>query len=228
MTIPTWSDIRTFGNSRLLRSSYAWIIIVPIAARILSRTESSFSFDLGGKSIRLELALPFSWELFFYGALFTSFANALYSIRCPWLVKRFPAYGAFSGEGRGPNKLREEFTNLLAAPGYVAAGNLRNVVSEYHASYAGNPADENVLASEISAISNRHEAIVASEKIAIEPGNASEAFWYIRDYYDLIRPRWRMATAACYGMGFLLFGLVLAQNILFVIRYSIEQLRPGG
>ena len=225
MALPTWSTIRTFGGSRLLRSSYAWIVIVPIAARLLSRMESAFDLNIGNRPIQLELSLPFSWELFFYGALFTSFGNALYSLACPWIVKRFPTYGAFSGEGRGPNQLREQFTNLLAGRGYVRAADLRNVVSEYQASYATADAD---LTRDIAALSNRRQAVDASERIAIDPARASEAFWYIRDYYDLVRPRWRAAVALCYAFGFLLVGIVLAQNIAFVIQYSIEQLTRGG
>jgi hypothetical protein len=225
MAIPTWSTIRTFGNSRLLRSSYAWIVIVPIAARVLSRVESAFQLDLGGRSIQLELSLPFSWELFFYGALFTSLANALYALACPWLVKRFPTYGAFSGEGRGPNQLREEFTNLLASASHVADADLKNIVSDYYTAYATADAD---TTRDVAALSNRLQAVAVSEKITPDSARTSEAFWYVRDYYDLVRPHWRAAVSLGYGLGFALFGIVLAQNILFVIRHSIEQLTRGG
>ena len=112
MNVPTWSAIRTLGDSKILKSAYFWLLFVPIVVKALARTTPLLTFTWAGTTHTLDLSLPFSWQVFFYAALVTSVANLIYALRCPWIVKRFHSHADYAAEGRGVNQIREQMTEL--------------------------------------------------------------------------------------------------------------------
>ena len=92
--ILSWSRLRNFGDNQILKSSYFWIAFVPLVAKIL-RHVNSVNIEFYKEIIKLDLELPFSWQLFFWGALFTSIANLIYAIKCPDIIKNFDDFSEF-------------------------------------------------------------------------------------------------------------------------------------
>src|SRR5690606_19981651 len=132
-------------------------------------------------------------------------------------------------EGRGTNQVREEFTNLLTRRDYVSEGDLQNVVREYYDAYGlRGTADPDELDALAGATLNRARAVAASERIELDPLKVAEAFWYVRDYYDQVRPVWRFAVVTSFALGLALFGVVLVQNVVFVVEYSLGRFGIGG
>ena len=68
--VPTWSSLNSLGKSKTLKSSYIWIVVVPLVAKLFSKIESTIDFTLFGAKISVNLSLPFSWQMFYFSALF--------------------------------------------------------------------------------------------------------------------------------------------------------------
>jgi len=202
-----------------------WIVVVPVLAKLLSRIEQEATLTLGSRELTVDLGLPFSWQLFFYGALVTSAANLLYSLTCPWLVKSFATFTEFTGEGRGPIQIREQFTNLVSRKELLSQDFLANAVTEYHITYVTKSEDPNETSARstlLGQVSNRQSALSLVEKYNIDPSKASEAFWYVRDYFDQSRRPIRWLLTILYALGLGLFGWVLGQNVWFVVTETVS------
>jgi hypothetical protein len=66
---PTWDRLRAFGQSRVLRSSYIWFLVVPVAARVLAAIQSPLSVLIFNAPLTLYVNLPFSWKAFFFASV---------------------------------------------------------------------------------------------------------------------------------------------------------------
>jgi len=104
--IPTWTTLRTLGNSKVLRSAYFWLLIVPIAARLLSQLSRPLHVSLFGHTHAIHLDLPFSWYCFYFAAVAFSIASFLYSVSCPSPIKEFSSFQDYYQAGNGARRLR--------------------------------------------------------------------------------------------------------------------------
>lgn len=101
----TWNNLRTLGENSLLRSSYYWFFLVPIAAKILSQVKSPLDIELFGQIHSLSLELPFSWILFYFSSTAFAIATLIYSIFCPDIIRKFPYFSSFYQLGNGVRAL---------------------------------------------------------------------------------------------------------------------------
>ena len=113
--IPTWDGLNRLGKSRVLQTSYVWLLVVPTAAKILGALESPIVLTGLGQGLRFTLELPFSWKLFYFSAVAISLGGIIYTTRCPKLVRSFSTFADFEAEGRELEYLRsygERLTGL--------------------------------------------------------------------------------------------------------------------
>ena len=83
---PMWDDLNRFGKSRILQSFYIWLFLVPMAAKALSVVDDPLVLTGISDGLRIQLTLPFSWQVFYVSAVFVAAANVVYSFRCPLSV----------------------------------------------------------------------------------------------------------------------------------------------
>ncbi len=98
--VPDWTGLSGFGKSRLIRSSYFWIPIVPLCARMFRQVEDIHP-KIFGHTFDLKIGLPFSWQLFFWAAVCFGCASVVYSGFCPSIIKRFRSAAAFLEDSNG-------------------------------------------------------------------------------------------------------------------------------
>jgi hypothetical protein len=79
---------------------YVWIFIVPVTAKVLSGTNDLARITVFDYSFELHLALPFSWQLFYFSALFFALATVIYRLRCPKFIQEYSSYSSFTAEGK--------------------------------------------------------------------------------------------------------------------------------
>jgi hypothetical protein len=101
-----WSQLDKIRKIKIISSMYIWVFIVPIAAKILSMTSDVATITIFEYTFDVNLALPFSWKMFYFSALFFATATLIYQIRCPRLVKEYPTYSDFEVEGKPEWHLR--------------------------------------------------------------------------------------------------------------------------
>jgi len=94
--LPTWQGLKTLATNRIFKTSYLWIMLVPLIAKFLSHTETGINIILQQSPLlTLNLSVPFSWNLFYFGSLLFVLANVVYSMKAPKLIKRFNDFNGF-------------------------------------------------------------------------------------------------------------------------------------
>lgn len=102
-----WSRIRALGSNRAVRSSYLWIAVVPIAARIVHSLKANVTGPGWTKEVVDSLHLPFSWQVLFWAAISMAVATLLFDLACPKIIKRHNDHGSFSRAGETMSHLIE-------------------------------------------------------------------------------------------------------------------------
>lgn len=219
MTLPNWSSLHSLGASRLLQTSYLWFLLVPILVKAKTNIESRGGVTVGGHQINFHFDLPFSWELFFYGAVFASLAHLIYLWKCPNIIKHFPSYSDFVEQGREKEQVRKEFELLLLKQGdNIRALDLKRNVEEYIkfcVALSPEQTTEEILETPWLAV-----RIVSSREI--KPDKVSEAFWFVRNFAETMNKPYKLLCFWSYAIALILILSVALQNIWFVIRYSIN------
>jgi len=216
LTTPTWSELQRLGSSRALRSSYVWLVLVPIAVRLIDQVNDVIHVEVFGATIPVTMKLPFSWQTFFFAALAISAGNAIYQWRCPYLISAFSGFQDFKASGRGFDQIKTFQERYLPLAQKVAQ-------------LTGEPKDveEKATLSLGNALSNSHQH-------QYNPGSnnttqfewfmagISKSFWAARDGTDYVYPSYRKACGALYAVGLALLICVGLQNVWFVLRYVIK------
>jgi hypothetical protein len=131
--LTTWRSLRTWGNSKIVNSSFVWLAIVPVFAKFTSDLDNQIAIQAYGQALVFNLKLPFSWLCFYYGALLFGFAQVVFLLRCPPLIRQFEDFGEFERSGRGGRQLLK----------FCYAEDLRDVVLSIVPKEWHNPLDSN-------------------------------------------------------------------------------------
>ncbi len=110
MNSPTWVDLRKVGNSKTIRFASGWIIVVPIAAKLLDKVEDNIVITVLSYPFHLHFKLPFRWTILFMTGLAFLLANIIYESFCPKLIKETNNYRDFSDQKRSAEELRQLLT----------------------------------------------------------------------------------------------------------------------
>ena len=110
---PTWSTLNRLGKSRVLRTSYLWLVLVPLCAKILSHIGDELYLTIFGETFIITMALPFSWKAFFYASVAFSAASLGYAISCPAIVRDCESFSGFVEQGKGATQIIEAFQSYL-------------------------------------------------------------------------------------------------------------------
>lgn len=90
-----WDRLSLIGNSRLVKTSYLWLILVPIVARMFEGLPDPLVIYIQSKEIPIPTTLPFRWQLFYYMSFCFALGQIIYAIYCPPLVANFRTYGDY-------------------------------------------------------------------------------------------------------------------------------------
>lgn len=102
-----WAQLDSIRQMKIISSMYIWIFLVPVAAKILSMTSDVATVKVFSYEFQVHLLLPFSWQVFYFSALFFAFATIMYQARCPRIIKEYPTYASFEAEGKPEWHLRD-------------------------------------------------------------------------------------------------------------------------
>lgn len=123
----SWDSINKLGKNKLLATSYVWLIVVPLFAKILSLIENPLDFSAYIPGLIINFSLPFSWQLFYFSAVIISLAGAIYYFACPSIIKSFSTYAEFQSEGRDASYL-EKYAERL--DGFSFEGHAKDAIYE--------------------------------------------------------------------------------------------------
>lgn len=199
-----WDQIDKIGRSKSFKSSYWFLLFVPTLAKLFHAVAPDGQIIILGRAAPIHLALPFSWVALFFCSLFVSFGNALYSLRCPLLIKAFSDYPTFQVAARGTQYLRESLCSLSKG-GVKQPDEIANVVDAIAATL-DRPPDS------VTIVNVKHQL-----KQHDPPG--SDSFYFVRDAANEAYPAWRCAASTSYIIGFIILGWLFLQNVSYVVSY---------
>ncbi|MEI8645477.1 hypothetical protein P4S60_07665 [Pseudoalteromonas sp. Hal040] len=229
--IPHWSFIKGMADIKLVKISYIWIIIVPILAKALNEVSDSIPITIGNVVINFNVALPFSWQLFFFSALTFSMAQFLYTVFCPEVIKKY----------KNVHEFREDGKTIIQLGTYLKALLLDRKARDYKThSFFSEHLDKQKLRIEPKHVARAYLAHLKNrETNEVELTEASvfetqtnilyvlnterykAIFEFTSKIFDVQKPMLRVLILLFYLIGFLLSLLVLKQNIESVIQTII-------
>lgn len=83
--IPSWAELRNFGDQRIAKVSYVALIAIPLAAYFIVDNPLQFELLRGTK-------LPLNTKISFFIAFFFSVALLMFAVGCPKEIHRKPPF----------------------------------------------------------------------------------------------------------------------------------------
>ncbi len=94
--VPTWSKLSLLYRLKIVKSTYIWLLIVPLAAHVFNGVEGLNQLTIFGNRFDLHLSLPFSWKAFYFCALSLTLGNLLMFLRCFKVVSENASFQDFT------------------------------------------------------------------------------------------------------------------------------------
>jgi hypothetical protein len=112
-----WISLKRLGEHRAVRSSYFWIVSIPLLAKLLSKLDSEYVIHCLGTQFTITTGLPTSWRIFYFSSVAMALATATYSFFCPRIISSFANFGEFEGNCGSEYRLRFEAVTLSQKTG---------------------------------------------------------------------------------------------------------------
>ncbi len=213
-----WSLIRGLGKNRIVRSSYVWMVGVPIAARLVHALKERVVEGGWARQVVESLHLPFAWQLLFWASVLWAVATVLFDLRCPGIIRDYADWGEFEAAGRDDKHLlrlaeqvaedKETVRGSNTTPDPVVRRLGRSACIDYHPYTA---------------------TFFEFKWIYFEEGNlrlgndleTRNAFWHVWSAAESKRRCAMVASLVAYIVGGVLVVLVFVQNIAWVLREAM-------
>ncbi len=196
-----WSSTRELGNSRILKSSYYWVIFVPIISKIINHYNLNFD-------------LPFSWKIFYFSSIFVTLGNLFYSLFCPFIIKKFSDFSSFYENGFRDRSIKKLLFDTQIPRkrkkriSFFEDEKKVKLLKDFYKILTGNDYQD-----------NKNAIVTRINDIQIKNEKIGEAFWFIRDLEESKRPFFTFLTLIFYGIGLTGFIYVLLENLIYVINF---------
>ena len=240
-----WRTLEKLLNSQYIRSVSFWLVLLPIAAKIVSELPESVELSPFGSEppITLTLTLPFSWYIFYFSALLFFAARVLFLVFCPKFLLSFSSAGDAMTKGVTVQAITNDTRDFLVSyfkrktsATMKESSALSRILSQYR------------LADEFSMVAGRHPEpigldIATSFKLLIVAESVEDSsryvlgdrnngptiekmqffkhiFWDLERFQSISFPIVRLLCTILIILAFLLLAKVFLQTILFVIGSS--------
>jgi len=208
-----WSSQRAIANSRIVKTSVIWLVIVPFAAKLLSSIDDVVNLTVFGASVSITTILPFSWQLLFFTSIFFSIAGLVYSIFCPVLVKKYESFTQFESDGKSRlqvNAALKEITwdksTCKLKNNYIEDS--RKYFTSYSDQYLPSLSDDELNARVCRLFDN----------VSVNEGKNSNAFYFVYSLSDTYGQKAIWFSLVFYMTGFACIGVIALQNICYVVK----------
>jgi hypothetical protein len=223
-----WDELRRFGESTIVRRAYVWFFLVPAAAKLLQAVGAR-ELGIFGSGVVARLDLPFSWIILFWASAAFAAGSAIYSLRCPPMVRAYADYDEYKRKNGGIAYLIDMVRWLCAGRRSRFSG---SVFQEVGHALDLSPEVLRSLSDSVGAGSGRKVTeescgpgvrVLASELLRLESEGGvsrpeiSNAFHSLRGQASRVRPVSRHLCAGFFLMGLGCVLYIVVQNIAAVI-----------
>jgi hypothetical protein len=219
-----WSNLKQQGTSRWVRSSYFWLFFVPIAAHFLSSI-SARSIDVGDHHLSFTMALPFSWKLFYFGAVSFALAGFIVHLACPPLVRDYDRFSEYVDVGKGSFFIVDSFTTQKLVDHFLTrdlshSEQLKHFIKAFTTGEKVRGTDFREWRDETIPESDQRVNLISDKPgnpVEITPEKFADAFWYARNAADESRRFLRRSCTFLYTVGYAAFFVVSCQGFWYVL-----------
>ena len=212
--IPKWTLLKDLEGNTIVRSAFIWFMIVPISARLFGSLNETLIINYGEIDYIFHLSLPFSWQMFFYSACFYVLANIVIKIMCPNIIIEHRDYLSFSESGKSWPQIhgyliKMFYSNVTCSFKKENILKIMSYLTIYHPQNFNEmrPSDNEIL------------KILQNMRTGKEDEN--QAYWHVRTVADRESKAFRLLASFFYFIGFLLFSVVVYDNVKFVINLTL-------
>jgi hypothetical protein len=205
--IPVWRVLVSFSRSKFVHSSLLWVAIVPVVARMIEGANRTFMIRVGENVHTFHLAVPFTWSLFFFGALFFLLGNLVVNWKAPRVIRETQTFRDFTDQARSVTEL-QDLASALQPAGRITEQRVEQTQNE------------------LMTIRGRMTGTIYNNTPDITPvmgSTLSAAYEFIvNEAWNYSRRNWRLAAAISYAVGILFYGSVLVQSTGFVLTHLLR------
>ena len=199
-----WERLRKIGQTKFVNSMYIWIFIVPLVAKSFEfLNKDILRFKIFGEDVAFNTGLPFSWQVFYFSALFFAIANIIIRLRCPMIIKDHLTFQSFIGEGKTIKQL--------------------GVYSEdisFDWARLAEEIDKKITALQVAKSVDNGGVADNYEKLSTE-----DPVHYFSPIFDQANYMYKHSRYACtisFTIGAVLFGWVILENTIVVIQFIFK------
>jgi len=206
--LPRWSVLKNLEANPIVKSSYFWFALVPVFAKIFEKIGNEIVVVYNFREYLFHLSLPFSWQILFFSSCFFVLGSIAFKLFCPHAITEHSGFKEFNEEGKGYPQINSyyirSFYNRIKNEFSPSA---RDAVNSYLSHY------HNLKFESDSEIIKYLHQIQDLE-------NLNKAYWFTYNTSNQHRLGYRCLVSLFYFLGFLLFSIVIFQNIKFVLLHS--------
>ena len=218
--VPTWSGLQKLAESKVLRSSYYWLIGVPLAAKALSHMEDPLRLRVFGNTFQLSLDLPFSWQLFYYAALSIAIAGIWFNMKCPRIIRHYNSYDEFRTDGCSDTQMLVSYLAAYQRLQYYPEMR-RESIEVFTTRYTSGTFPEGIF-KELDNTQWVIRLLPSLNDISIMNGQQIDAFFYVQRLASLAGLKARLVCVVLYSLGLVLLACVLFQNFMYVYSETVR------
>lgn len=215
----SWTTAKYIADSKIVRSSYFWLIVVPITAKLFEKTAPNVTINLFGQPFKLVLKLPFSWEILFYAALLFSLGNIIYTLRCPPIIRMYKHFSDFKEKGNTLLKIHREVHSMVVDKSNKLKTDFVDIANQYIEKYA-NGGMYRRFDDESDSVYYDVDKSFYDTNHANKQDAPQEAFQFAQEIGDSQNSLSKWITLILYSFGLALMGVIVCENIIFVIKHS--------
>ena len=198
--IPNWDTLISMSRNKIVNSSYVFLFVTPIAAKVTQRLPELVEIPVGS-GYQFSIALPFSWLWLFWCAVAASLANLIVLVRCPSIVGDFREWDSFERTGKEATYIARTAKNI-GCTGYPFTTHQRRFGP----------------ASQMTRL--RRKATKATpDPVSMDREVMAANFNGVRDYASLCFPWSRAVATALYLVALSCFGWIIFRNLCFVVSF---------
>jgi len=228
-----WQWYKSFFSITILRYLVTWFSIVPVFVKLFQGINEPIIIQTSVTTlIKLNLSLPFSWEVLWLSSLAFVFALLLYQVACPAFIKTYNSYGDYKSYKHSPRWIIWETLKVLNDKNEIDKLFERLDEKKYINTSTKTISKNEVLVEEKQSVAyfkygDKTYSLalpnIANGKIDVSKTDImeSEIFWEIFGRFSSSKKIIRLIIIVLLSISALLFSYVLIQNIYSGISYFI-------
>lgn len=211
--VPGWKALRHLGASRTLKTSYWWMVLVPLVAKTAGQLP--VRFVVLDAAITFPIDLPFSWPFFYFASVSFAAASFLFSWRCPSLISKYSDGQDFFTRGGHSSELRNQMRCYMnEVPSCADLKINDSTQAERTAQF------RSLIETHMHKPPGETPAGSRFDTWHFMGGAIMDAYADATLAFDQTRITARAACVVMYSIGFLGLLIVLCQNVAFVANAS--------